>query len=120
MTLSVQQQVNPIGTKLVVETASGATPDNNVTGTSGSICLLEIDNTANAADSYLKLYDRAAPVVGTDPPDFIFRCKASQRRSLAFPQGWDFTALSFATVTAPGTAGTVSPSSAVIVRIVTT
>lgn len=120
MTLSVSTQVSPIGSKLIAETYAGATPSNNVTGSSGALFMVDIDNALNSVSSYLKVYDSASPVVGTTPPDLIFAVGPSIRRSFVLPEGWAFTNLSFACVTAGGTAGSSSPASAVLVWLVTT
>ena len=120
MTLSVSTQVSPVGTKLVKNTDAGATASTNVTGTSGTIYMVDVDNTANVADvAYLKIYDDAAPVVGTTAPDFVIKVPVNKRRQMVVPDGLDFTILSFAVVTSPGTAGIANPSSAVIVQLVT-
>ena len=81
--------------------------------------MLDVDNTANVAqDVYVKLYDHAGPTVGTTAPDLVFLVKQGVRRQLGLPEGVLFaTAISLATVTAGGTAGTTSPGSSVIVRI---
>lgn len=119
MSLSVSTQVNPVGTKLIVETSAGTTPDNNVTGAAGTLYTVDIDNTGNAGTAaYLKIYNAAAPVVGTTAPDLIFEAPANQRRDFVIPRGWDFTALSFACVVSPGTAGSTEPAVAVPVRMV--
>lgn len=120
MALSVSTQVNPVGSKLVVETSCNATADNNVTGASGKIYAIDVDNSANSADTaFLKIYDTAAPTVGTTAPDHIVRVLPTQRRQVVIPEGLDFTALSFACVKAGGTAGVTAPASPVIVRMVT-
>lgn len=119
MALSVSTQVSPVGTKLVVETAAGATPANSVTGAAGTLYMVEVDNTANPADpAYLKVYNDPAPVVGTTPPDLILHVPVNQRRDFVVPAGWDFSALSFACVTSPGTAGSTAPANPVVVRMV--
>lgn len=119
MGLSVSTQVSPVGSKLIVETAAGATPDNNVTGVAGTLYMVDVDNTANGVDpAYLKIYSDPAPVVGTTPPDLIFLVGVNKRRSCVIPEGWAFTALSFAVVTTPGTAGGTAPAEAVAVRMV--
>ena len=118
MALSVSTQVSPVGSKLVVETSAGATADNNVLGTAGVIYMIDVDNASNGAASYLKVYDNAAPVVGTTPPDLIVRVAAGVRRSLVVPEGMAYAAVSFACVTAGGTAGTTAPTAAVTVRMV--
>jgi hypothetical protein len=117
MALTVSTQVSPVATKLVIETISGATSNNNVLGTSGKVYMVDVDNAANAAATYCKLYDDGNPVVGTTAPHFIFRVPAGQRRSMVIPEGMDFSILSFACVTTPGTTGTTAPSSPVAVRL---
>lgn len=93
----------------------------SVKGASAVVYSIEIDNTANAAASYLKLWNVASGsvTVGTTAPDATFLVPASTKITLVFPGGVTFgTALTEATVTTAGTAGTTSPSSSVIVRIV--
>lgn len=92
-----------------------------VKASSGTVYALQIDNTANAAVSYVKLYDLAAGsvTVGTTAPDWIIKVPASTKVTLTFVDGLAFgTALSECCVTAGGTAGTTSPSSAVVVTII--
>jgi hypothetical protein len=120
MTLSVSDQVPPVGTKLIVNDDADETSNNSVTGASGSIYQLEIDNTNNSDNpAYLKIYDNASPVVGTTAPDFIFKAAISKTMSLAIPSGLPFNSLSFAVVVSGGTAGTTGPTNPVIVRMVT-
>lgn len=120
MTLRVSEQVPPVGTKLVVDDEADEVAKIAVTGAAGNLYQVDVDNEANAAASYLKVYDAASPTVGTTAPDFIFRVAAGQRRGLVIPDGWYFSYLSFAVVTSGGTAGTTGPTSAVTVRMVTT
>ena len=121
MALSVSTQASPVATRLVVQTSATATADNNITNATGSVYMVDIDNTANAGQAvYVKLYDNASPTVGTTAPDIV--CLATQgiRRQYVMPEGVAFgTAISMCCVTAGGTAGTTSPSSAVIVRLLT-
>jgi len=120
MALSVSTQVSPVGTKLVKDTDAGATAQTGVTGASGTVYMLDIDNTANPTDvAYLKIYDDASPTVGTTDPDFIFKIPVNQRRQIVCPDGLDFAVLSYAVVTSPGTPGTAGPSNPVIVKMVT-
>jgi hypothetical protein len=120
MTLSISTQVSPIGSKLIVDTSVTATSKNAVTGEAGTIYMIDIDNTLNTSASYFKIYDVAAPTVGTSIPDHVFKIPSSQRRCIAVPEGLDFTNLSYACTTAGGTAGSTGPTSAVTVRMVTT
>lgn len=97
---------------------------NAASAVKASSCLLLyaiIDNTANGADSYVKLYNLASGSVtpGTTAPDEIIYCPLGViTTALLFTgasQGKTFgTALTAVCVTAGGTAGTVSPSSPVI------
>ncbi len=119
MSLSVSTQVSPVGSKLIRETSAGATPNNDVTGAAGTLYTVEVDNTGNPADpAYLKIYDSAAPVVGTTAPSLIFHVPVNVRRSFVMPQGWAFSHLSFACVTAAGTAGATAPTNPVAVDMV--
>jgi hypothetical protein len=121
MTLSVSSQVAPVGTKLVVQTDANSTPNNAVTSAAGKIYQIDVDNEANSDNAaYLKIYDNASPTVGTTPPDFVLKVPVNQRRNMVIPDGLDFTDLSFAVVTAGGTAGTTDPTNPVVVKLVTT
>jgi hypothetical protein len=118
MALSVSTHVNPIATGLIEQTSATATANNNVVGAACTIFTVDVDNTANVASSYVKLYDNAAPTVGTTNPDIVVVVPAGDRRQYVIPEGVSFaTALSFCCVTVGGTQGTISPSSAVVVRI---
>jgi hypothetical protein len=118
--LSVTPLSSPIGTRLVEETAANATAKNNVTGTSGNLYLIDVDNAANAGQIvYLKLWDNASPTVGTTAADWVFKIAAGARRVVAITQGLAFSALSFAVVTSADQAGVTSPGAGVVVRLVT-
>lgn len=120
MGVTVTPLSNPLGTKLVKDLDSDATGENDVLAGACTVYIVDIDNTANAAVSYTKLYDAAAPTIGTTVPDIVLRVPSSKRRSFVIgapADGQPFTNLSFATVTAGGTAGTTSPTSDVIVQI---
>lgn len=94
-----------------------------VKGSSGSLYGLVIDNSANAAASYVKLYDAASGsvTVGTTAPDWIFKVPASTKLTIMLPETIAFgTGLTEATVTAGGTAGTSDPSSDVALTLLYT
>lgn len=116
--LSVSTQVNPVATRLIQDTSAAATARTNVVGAPCSVFTVDVDNTANVAPSYVKLYNDASPTIGVTRPDMVCMVPASQRRSYAIPEGISFsTALSFACVQTGGTEGTLSPVSPVVVRI---
>jgi len=69
---------------------------------------------------WVKLYDNAAPVVGTTPSDWVLKVPAGVRRVSSFTQGLDFsTAISFAVVAGAAEANTTAPASAVAIRLLT-
>ena len=90
-----------------------------IKASSAVVYQIEVDNTANAAASYLRLWNTGTVTVGTTAPDFVLLIPASVSRALTIPQGLTFgTALTAACVTTAGTAGLTGPTSDVIVRIV--
>jgi len=96
----------------------------SVKASAGTLYVIHVDNSANAgAASYVKLFDSAGAVtLGTTVPDWVIKVPGAfvgnvliATSGLVFANG-----LQVATVTAGGTAGTTSPTGAVIVRIVYT
>lgn len=109
----------PAGTNLFTETSLANTAL-VVKASSATLHLAVIDNTANGAASYVKVYNSAGAVtVGTTVPDDVWLVPASSTRTFYNVGGTVFgTGLQVACVTAGGTAGTTSPTSAVVARIV--
>lgn len=112
--------INPLGLsdlRGVSDTDADNTAE-NVGGT--TIYSLDIDNTANAAVTYIKFYNTANPTVGTTAPHMIIHTAASVRRIWTFATAPDSftTGMSMAGVTGAGTAGTTSPTSNVLVDLV--
>jgi|SRR6267378_2519133 len=110
-------------TNLWYDSSAGATAV-NVKGSSTTAYAVYIDNTLNAAISYFKMYNNAAPTIGTTAPDEIIMVAASSKITIPLQTGNPpvpgkvfATALSYACVTAGGTAGTTAPTSAVPVEI---
>ena len=97
-----------------------ATADNAVVSGTHYLSSLILDNSLNAAQSFLKLYDAAAPTVGTTAPDLVFRVEASQKIQVTFHKNKPkfTTALSLCCVTAGGTGGVTSPTSTVSLGLV--
>ena len=102
---------SPLGTTLVVQTVSSATADDDVTGATSTLNVMEVINGSNAV-SYTKVWDSQQPTVGTDLPVIIFPVAAGATRTLNFMGGgWASTVgVSMATVTAGGTGGTTTPT----------
>ena len=108
------------GATQTTETAAGATAV-AVKASSGTLYTVEIDNTANAANSFVKIYDLASgsTTVGTNNPDVVLKAPASTKLTYQFSQGIAFgTAITMACLNSAGTAGTAAPSSGVTVKFV--
>lgn len=108
------------GASLFIDTANGSTVV-AVKASSAVIYQLELDNTANAAASYFKMFNVASGSVtlGTTVPDKVEMVPASTKITITIPGGVTYgTACSCASTTAGGTAGTTAPSSGFIVKIV--
>lgn len=119
MATTIQSPVLTSSLKIIKDTDADGTSEAGVTGASTVIYMIHVDNTLNSAASYLKLYNAAAPTIGTTAPDIIVMAPAASVKTLYIPEGVTFaTDLSFACVTTAGTAGTTSPTSDVAVTLV--
>lgn len=108
------------GAKLFVDTVN-ANAAVAISTTAVSLYELEMDNTANAAISYVKFWDlgTGSVTVGTTAPFMVLMVPASTKITAVFTGGVAFaTAISAATVTTAGTAGTTSPTSSFILKAV--
>ena len=115
-TASTAKQGAAIGTSLYTVTETSTTPTSvNMDTTSGSLIMIEIDNTANSVAAYLNLYDVAGGgtvTVGTTDESFVFMAPASSRITYACPEGASYAnGLWAAVVSSPGSAN--GPSSTV-------
>ena len=120
MAVSVIDIATPAGLKKYRDTDLQATKT-AIDTTSGTIHSIVIDNSANAAVSYLKLWDAASGdvTVGTTAPDWVEKVAASTKRTIVMHEGAAYaTALTAACVTTAGTAGTTDPTSSVVVEII--
>ena len=120
MAISVINDAQISGALIHINTDVDETEDDIDSG-AGTLYLIEVDNTANAALTFVKLWNLASGsvTVGTTAPDFVFQIPASVSRAIAFPQGIAYdTALSIAAVTTAGTAGVTGPTSGVTCRVV--
>lgn len=110
-----------LSASIILDSTSNATSENDVRNGATTVYIVDVDNSANAAVTYTKLYNSTGPTIGTTAPDVILMTPASVRKVFILDMsGVAFsTGLSFASVTAGGTAGTSNPSSSVIVRILT-
>lgn len=92
-----------------------------VKASSAVVYQLELDNTANGAATYCKIFNVAAGsvVIGTTAPDLTILVPASVKITMVFPSGLTFgTALSVASVTTKVESGNTSPSASFVVKMV--
>lgn len=84
---------------------------------------VRVDNTANSAASYFKIYDKATPAAtASDDPDFVFKVAAQSK--FEFQPNGNLgrkltNGLSIRCVTTGGTGGVTSPANAVIATVLT-
>lgn len=105
----------------VKDTDADNTVEKDVCAGPCRLCHVHVTN-PNAAVAYLKIFNNINPTLGTTDPDEIYECAGSgteggitdlpinPSKGLLFSEG-----LSYACVTAAGTAGTTSPTSNVTV-----
>ena len=92
MAVTVTNQSNPLASKLVQDTAATSTAVDNTTGASGTLYMVEIDNSSYGTAVYFKLADTDDATAGTTAATMVFLCPASVKRSYAFPEGITFSA----------------------------
>lgn len=90
-----------------------------VSASASTVYAVIIDNTANTTyPVFVKCYNDATPVVGTDDPELLVFAPGGQKVRYGQPVGWAFgTALSVACVKEAGTAGTTDPDNDVKVTL---
>jgi hypothetical protein len=110
------------GAQVFRNAALGGTADAGMAGGASTLYLIQIDNTGNPTQKvYFKLWDAAAPTVGTTAPNKIIPVPGGSIQKVVFPEGIPFgTDVSQACVTTGGTGGTTSPANAVITAITLT
>ena len=120
MAVTVTNQSNPLGAKLVQDTGAGGTAVDHTTGASGILYAIEVDNTNNAAVSWFKMANSTNATAGTTAADICLFVPASSKVNYVFVGGIAFDAgFSHWCVTGAAESNTTSPGSAVIVRYVT-
>ena len=116
MAVTVTNQSNPFGSKIVQDTGATNQAVNNTTGTSGTLYMVEIDNTGHSTPVYFKMAAATTATAGTTAPDLVLLCAASSKISYVFPSGiafangfchWCTTAAAQDSVAAPSTPPTV-------------
>jgi hypothetical protein len=126
MAATVTVDYNSLGGIIVEDTAVTNTAVGNPTGMSsgGTLYYVEVDNTVNTgAAIYFKIFDHAAPTIGTTEPEIVLKIAAGQRQYMIVPGGYPLnTAASYAAmaVASNSAASPTAPSSAVTIRCVVT
>jgi hypothetical protein len=120
MAVTVTNQSNPLASKIVQDTAATNSAVDNTTGASGTLYLVEIDNTSYSTAVYFKIADASSATAGTTAATMVFLCPASVKRSFVFPEGIAFgTGFSHWCTTGAAESNTSAPSTTPTVRYVT-
>jgi hypothetical protein len=120
MAVTVTNQSNPLGSKIVNDTAATNSAVDNATGASGTLYMVEVDNSSYSTAVYFKLADAASATAGTTAATLVLFCPASVKRSYVFPEGIAFgTGFSHWCTTGAAESNTGAPSTTPTVRYVT-
>lgn len=119
--MAIKEKTHPAGVATSgrkFTTLNATSVDDAGGATNTTIFSIEIDATANTGeDVYFKLYDNAAPTVGTTAPNMVLKQLAGTKKTWVCKRGQVFTDVSVACVQEPGQGGTTSPSGVVDVDI---
>ena len=121
MAVTVTNQSNPLGSKLVQDTDAGNTAVDHTTGASGTLYMIEIDNTGGSATAvYFKMADSANATAGTTAADLCLLVPAGVKQAYAFPTGIAFSnGFSHWCVKGAAESNTEDPDATVTARYVT-
>ena len=120
MAVTVTNQSNPLGAKLVQDDDATNTAVDNTTGAAGTLYMVEVDNTGYGTIVYFKLANATTATAGTTAAAMVFLCPASAKRSYVFPEGIAFSAgFSHWCVTESAESNTNAPGTPPTVRYVT-
>jgi hypothetical protein len=120
MAVALLESVTELGGILVSAVNLDATGTANVTGnSSGTIYLIDIDNTANDDDVYFKVKDHGSNVGAGQTPDWVLKGKARMVTSYVFNTGIAYGAgVSIWCTTSAVVADATDPTNSVRVDIV--
>ena len=90
MAVTVTNQSNPLGARLVQDTVATSVAVDNTTGTDGSLYAVEIVN-SSATIVYFKLANTADATSGTTAADVVLMCAAASTQNYVFPSGIVFS-----------------------------
>ena len=120
--------ITELGTKYILDrNIKGTQASADVTGSTGVIYMVEIDNEANSSAVYLKIRDAATATPstltanGAGTPHYSFIAPAFTKMCYQIPLGAEFaTGLTFWCTTSPNVGVTQKARSPVIVKLLTT
>ena len=124
MAVTKTSTITALAGNLVVDFSANASSENIVTGnTSGTIFLIEIDNTANATThAYVKIRDASSATpadAAAGIPTWQFAAPPATKFTYTFPDGQEYSAgLSMWCTTSPAHQNVSAPQSAVIVKLI--
>lgn len=119
MALTKQQMALTSGLYKIEDSSVNATAVNDVLTGAATLYWAKISNVLNSSAVYFKMWNAAAPTVGTTAPDKIIPVAAYKTVTVGCLEGVAFgTGLSYACVTTAGTAGTTNPTNAVTLEMV--
>ena len=120
MAVTVTNQSNPLAAKIVQDTAATNSAVDNATGASGTLYMVEIDNSSYGTIVYFKLANATSATAGTTAAAMVFLCPASSKRSYVFPEGIAFSSgFSHWCTTESAESDTSAPSTKPTVRYIT-
>ena len=122
MAVTKTSAITELGGILIVDFDADNSVEAHVTGnTSGSLYLVEIDNTANATDTaYLRIKDaQSAGAAGTLVPTWMFKAPPGAKASYAMSEGQAYsTGVTLWCTSSNAAEDTTAPTSAVIVKLI--
>jgi len=124
MAVTKTTTMTALGGNLVVDFDADNTSEDNITGnSSGTLFLVEIDNTANASTAaYFRIRDASSadPTDATNGvPMWVFYAAAASTATYAIPLGIDYSAgLSAWCTTNNAAQNNSAPGSAVVVKLI--
>lgn len=117
--MAVLSTGQPVGVqdKLVINTDCDQTSDDNVFGGSATMYSIQIKNPHATDVAFVKLYDNAAPTVGSTDPDIVLSAPANKVITWVMQAGVTMSVVSMACVSTAGTGGVTTPTGTIDVRI---
>ena len=119
--------LNDLATKLIVDDSLADTAEVDVTGTTGSVYMVQIDATAGSPTTaepacYVKIIDASGSVtVGSSSPDMMLYAPLGKITTYVISGGWAFaTGLSLWAVTSADVTGQTAPTADIKVTIFST